>query len=92
MGEIIKVVKPVISHKHRKWIRNITKKIKIKKEKTKPIVKVTFNVKLSPSEKLRQHKIKKRIYDLDYYWKHKNEINIRQRRNYKWNKEGIKKI
>ena len=90
MGEIIKVVKPVISHKHRKWIHNITKKKTITK-KIK-IKKVTFNVKLSPSEKLRLKKIKKRIYDLDYYWKHKNEINIRQRRNYKWNKEGIKKI
>ena len=90
MGEIIKVVKPVISHKHRKWIHNITKKNTITK-KIK-IKKVTFIVKLSPSETIRLKKINKRIYDLDYYWKHKNEINIRQRQTYLWRKNNTKFI
>ena len=90
MGEKVLIVKPIITHIERAWIRNINKKNTITK-KIK-IKKVTFIVKLSPSETIRLKKINKRIYDLDYYWKHKNEINIRQRRNYKWNKESIKII
>ena len=90
MGEKVLIVKPIITHIERAWIRNINKKNTITK-KIK-IKKVTFIVKLSPSETIRLKKINKRIYDLDYYWKHKNEINIRQRQTYLWRKNNTKFI
>lgn len=80
MGEIIKIVKIPITHKQRAMIRALTKK-------KKPIKPIIIKLKLSPMEKLKQKQIKKRIYDLDYYWKNKEEINRRHRINYKLCKE-----
>ncbi len=82
MAEPIIIEKIPITHKQRAWIRTLTKKKKPNKPK-KPIIKL----KLSPMEKLKQKKIKKRIYDLDYYWKNKEEINRRHRINYRLCKE-----
>ena len=89
MGETIIIERIPISHRQRKWIRAVTKDHKTIKNKLSPKIefKHFIKLKLSPMEKLKQKQIKKRIYDLDYYWKNKEEINRRHRINYRLCKE-----
>tara|TARA_R110002096_G_scaffold51131_1_gene133764 strand:+ start:70 stop:360 length:291 start_codon:yes stop_codon:yes gene_type:complete len=89
MGETIIIERIPISHRQRKWIRAVTKDHKTIKNKLSPKIefKHFIKLKLSPMEKRRERQIKKRIYDLDYYWKNKAEINRRHRINYKIFKE-----
>jgi len=94
MGEttIIKIPKVCITKPQKAWVRKVLKdshkkKLKMIKEKETMKRKGFIKVKLCPSEKLKKHKIKKRMYDIKYYLNHKEEINLRQRRNYHLHKK-----
>ena len=92
MGETIKIAKVRITKPQKAWIRKVLKdyhkkKLKMIKEKENMERKGFIKIKLCPSEKLKKHKIKKRIYDIKYYLNHKEEINLRQRRNYNLSKK-----
>tara|TARA_R110002012_G_C11223472_1_gene563017 strand:+ start:169 stop:447 length:279 start_codon:yes stop_codon:yes gene_type:complete len=77
----IKIPKVRITHPQRAWIRKVLNDDEIKPKKEKVKVKVT-TIKLKTSNNVKQMKLKKRIYDLKYYWDNKADINHRQRRNY----------
>jgi len=82
MGETtIKIPKVRITQPQRAWIRKVLNDDEIKPKKQKVKVKVT-KIKLKASNNVKQMKLKKRLYDLKYYWGNKADINHRQRRNY----------